>query len=526
MALLFAVQVGHAFTDAVPAAAAAAVQVGHAFTDAVPAAAAAAVVAAWEEMAAWLAENSTAAAVEDRRLNSVTPRVIYGDDHRRDWHALDSTDAEDALALTLLQNVIVSHVKVSDLGSPDTGGVYRVLDSYPDDDRLGPYWNMCDGQRFVRHPTLSSCSGTLVGADQVITAGHCMNSQEKCDNAAYVFKYYVTGYDSDGDPIFPEITTDDVYFCSEFRTQHGFGGVDIALVKLNRAVVGGRTPATYHKTLVPTTVGQKLLMIGFPSGMPAKVDDGGTVTNTNGNGYEFFQGSTDSFGGNSGSGIFDENGTLIGVLVRGRTDYVCSGGGDWSDCSGDDECVRVNELEDHHGAEDITYVDRVTDLFFSPSPPPLPPGAPLPDSCGAAVDLSTETSPLSSSTADALSTYKTSCGSTNNDAPERIFFIGLLAGEQLKIGMRRASRNPVLLSPPPHTLPRVARALPHLCTCTVIVSTVPPHTTRGTRHAGEEPARATTSSRAPTTPTPESTRGQTTRCLSRDAGCEPSPGPS
>ena len=326
-----------------------AVQVGHAFTDAVPAAAAAAVVAAWEEMAAWLAENSTAAAVEDRRLNSVTPRVIYGDDHRRDWHALDSTDAEDALALTLLQNVIVSHVKVSDLGSPDTGGVYRVLDSYPDDDRLGPYWNMCDGQRFVRHPTLSSCSGTLVGADQVITAGHCMNSQEKCDNAAYVFKYYVTGYDSDGDPIFPEITTDDVYFCSEFRTQHGFGGVDIALVKLNRAVVGGRTPATYHKTLVPTTVGQKLLMIGFPSGMPAKVDDGGTVTNTNGNGYEFFQGSTDSFGGNSGSGIFDENGTLIGVLVRGRTDYVCSGGGDWSDCSGDDECVRVNELEDHHG---------------------------------------------------------------------------------------------------------------------------------------------------------------------------------
>ena len=70
-----------------------AVQVGHAFTDAVPAAAAAAVVAAWEEMAAWLAENS-----EDRRLNSVTPRVIYGDDHRRDWHALDSTDAEDALA--------------------------------------------------------------------------------------------------------------------------------------------------------------------------------------------------------------------------------------------------------------------------------------------------------------------------------------------------------------------------------------------------------------------------------------------
>ena len=63
-------------------------------------------------------------------------------------------------------------------------------------------------------------------------------------------------------------------------------------------MVGGRTPAIYHSSKVSTTIGQKLLMIGFPDSLPAKVEDGGMVTNTgSSNGYEFFTASTDSFGG-------------------------------------------------------------------------------------------------------------------------------------------------------------------------------------------------------------------------------------
>ena len=88
--------------------------------------------------------------------------------------------------------------------------MYRVLDDYPDSSRFGPYRSMCASQRFLRDPTLSTCSATWVGSDQVITAGHCVHNQQTCDNAAYVFKYYVTGYDESNNPTFPEITTDDV----------------------------------------------------------------------------------------------------------------------------------------------------------------------------------------------------------------------------------------------------------------------------------------------------------------------------
>ena len=173
----------------------------------------------------------------------------------------------------------MAHVIRSDLGSPDSDGVYRMLDDYPDSFRLGPSRNLCPNQKFLQHPRLSYCSATLVGNSHVITAAHCVWNQMLCDDAAFVFNYYVTGYDDNGNPKFPAITRDDVFFCKSVSTNYredssGYSsGTDIAYITLDRAVPG-RTPATYHKTLVRTTPRQKLLMIGFPDGLPAKVEAG------------------------------------------------------------------------------------------------------------------------------------------------------------------------------------------------------------------------------------------------------------
>ena len=81
----------------------------------------------------------------------------------------------------------MAHVKKTALGSPDSRGVYRVLDNYPDDNRLGQYYNLCEGERFLRHPRLARCSATLVGPGQVITAAHCVETLAHTGRSSFSF---------------------------------------------------------------------------------------------------------------------------------------------------------------------------------------------------------------------------------------------------------------------------------------------------------------------------------------------------
>ena len=87
--------------------------------------------------------------------------------------------------------------------------------------------------------------------------------------------------------------------------------------------------------------------MGFPSGIPAKIEDGGIVRSRRASTLDYFTADTDTFGGNSGSGVFNDNGILVGILVRGATDYVYDGG------SG---CYRANRISSGASAsEDSSY---------------------------------------------------------------------------------------------------------------------------------------------------------------------------
>ena len=87
--------------------------------------------------------------------------------------------------------------------------------------------------------------------------------------------------------------------------------------------------------------------MGFPSGIPAKIEDGGIVRSRRASTLDYFTADTDTFGGNSGSGVFNDNGLLVGILVRGATDYVYDGG------SG---CYRANRISSGASAsEDSSY---------------------------------------------------------------------------------------------------------------------------------------------------------------------------
>jgi V8-like Glu-specific endopeptidase len=81
-------------------------------------------------------------------------------------------------------------------------------------------------------------------------------------------------------------------------------------------------PTEIASDLRELAVGQSLNMMGHPNGIPLKIDQNGRITFLDQSQRSgFFNLSIDAFGGNSGSGIYDQSGKVRGILVRGRTDY-------------------------------------------------------------------------------------------------------------------------------------------------------------------------------------------------------------
>lgn len=133
-------------------------------------------------------------------------------------------------------------------------------------------------------------------------------------------------------------------------------GNDYAVILLDRAVIG-TSPVDFRKEgKIPT--GQDILAIGYPTGMPTKIAPGAQVI---GNKNDiFFYANLDTFGGNSGSGVFNAaTKKLEGILVRGATDYI------WDDIN---SCQRVNicdsivrsDEDEREDADHTCYGEDVT----------------------------------------------------------------------------------------------------------------------------------------------------------------------
>lgn len=231
-------------------------------------------------------------------------KVIYGEDNRKD--IFESTNE----LYKQLANSTAAMISDSAL-VPQADDMVLVNSTTLEQDGI------CPDARFAKQVAGATCSGFLVGDQLLVTAGHCIQDIDDCQRYSWVFGY-ANVTEEKATQIIPKA---EIYKCNKIVSRVLDRGTynDFALVKLDR-VVPNHTPLKF-RTGGKIADKADLVVIGHPSGLPTKIADCANVrVNTN---KYFFQATLDTFGGNSGSAVFDSTTGLVeGILVRGETDYV------------------------------------------------------------------------------------------------------------------------------------------------------------------------------------------------------------
>lgn len=146
------------------------------------------------------------------------------------------------------------------------------------------------------------CSGTLISTNTFLTAGHCVDSSSVGD---YVSMNYerVAG----GTTLLPQS-----FYRVDAILEDSLGGVDYAILRL--AGTPGTTWGIATVATADPAVGAQATIIGHPQGQPKKIESG-SISSFSGNRISY--GNIDTLGGNSGSGIIDSSGRVIGVHTNG-----------------------------------------------------------------------------------------------------------------------------------------------------------------------------------------------------------------
>ncbi|HNW43379.1 MAG TPA: serine protease [Elusimicrobiales bacterium] len=253
-------------------------------------------------------------------------KSIYGDDNRLDYY--EASPAMRKLADSVVSLWPSKQVKAD-------GGDYKLATM-----SFGDALNLCPGEKFRDQQLGAFCSGSLVGKDIVMTAGHCIVDEASCADTKLVFGFNVA---AEGAEARTTVPAKDLYSCKriikrDLDKQHtgiislplniikallNIAGPDYALIQLDREVTD-RAPLPVNRKKIKE--GTKVFVIGHPVGLPVKVAGDAKVRDA---GHRaFFTTDLDTFGGNSGSAVFNaETNKIEGILVRGGTDFVDSPAG-------------------------------------------------------------------------------------------------------------------------------------------------------------------------------------------------------
>lgn len=286
-------------------------------------------------------------------------KVIYGDDNR--------VSVTDEQINSTVAQAVAGRVSLNRLQKTADGNY------------LTPFLNslrttnqVCAEERFANEPLLPTCTGFLVAPNILVTAGHCLVEKAEiaqnkvtsaCERNAWVF-----GFTQTNGAVSVKFNKDQVYNCKKViygtygnRISDNDQGADFAIVELDRDVVG-RRPMQIRQTGA-VREGEKLFLVGHPSGLPLKYATGGEVLDARA--VHYFISNVDSFAGNSGSPVLNiETNVVEGILVRGKKDYIPHPDTTRS-------CMVVNRCDSNGNncvsavREDLSgeHVTRITDIL-------------------------------------------------------------------------------------------------------------------------------------------------------------------
>ena len=176
--------------------------------------------------------------------------------------------------------------------------------------------NLCPEEQFSNEKSTALCSGFLIDRDLLLTAGHCVGRDLSCPRNRWVFGLY-----KETQTLGPL----NIYKCAEVisttsrNESHDQKPTrDYALIRLDRPVVGRRPLLLAGGEKIPDTA--DLVMLGYPSGLPAKITENGKILDNSH--PDYFLSDLDAFTGNSGGPVIDKKTGLVeGIVFFGSIDY-------------------------------------------------------------------------------------------------------------------------------------------------------------------------------------------------------------
>ncbi|MBX3021949.1 MAG: trypsin-like peptidase domain-containing protein [Bdellovibrionales bacterium] len=255
--------------------------------------------------------------------------VIYGGDDRADYYQISNS------AVRKRADATVALMRAATLR---VSGETTYITTNP----FGQSFGLCASEPFYNQETAAYCSGFLIAPDTVVTAGHCVRNEASCNNTRFVFGFAMPNSQN----VPRTVPSAMVFSCKQLVHSVSYAqGEDFAVVRLDRPVT--HVAPLSFRTQGSVSVGEDLMVIGYPLGLPVKIAGGAQVREVR---NEHMVANLDTYGGNSGSAVFNSvTGAVEGVLVRGEMDWDIENG------------CRISKRCSNNGCrgEDITLIERV-----------------------------------------------------------------------------------------------------------------------------------------------------------------------